>query len=292
MGCWCFQSNNNAADAPMFSMYWYLEYCVKSVLCVSEKSNPLCSLEIMIKNPHFRMKHEDRITFINDILKWMEGSNPLKDQRCFILSFGYMKPFPFPDVKLSSDFEFPKNIGTFHVQAFPNKCSIVVIGGKYLRQVDEVMRTVDKITKDRLWMPYAVFLMTEKPGQDIKFTVSTRHRRSPTMYQVPATRSSVVQFVMTCPGMSHSSTFTLHMRDNGEVDDGKVWGDLCREKRVNIAYNNDHTYPQHFLKFLTWPLTVVYYKVNYLPVGVRIWFWPNCRIRVLGDTANFLSEIG
>ena len=59
------------------------------------------------------------------------------------------------------------------------------------------------------------------------------------MYQVPASRSSVVQFVMTCPGMSHSSTFTLHMRDSGEGDDGKVWGDLCREKRVNIAYNND-----------------------------------------------------
>ena len=56
------------------------------------------------------------------------------------------------------------------------------------------------------------------------------------MYQVPASRSSVVQFVMTCPGMSHSSIFTLHMRDSGEVDDGKVWGDLCREKRVNIAY--------------------------------------------------------
>ena len=63
------------------------------------------------------------------------------------------------------------------------------------------------------------------------------------MYQVPATRSSVVQFVMTCPGMSHSSTFTLHMRDNGEVDDGKVWGDLCIEKRVNIAYNNDPSNP-------------------------------------------------
>ena len=28
------------------------------------------------------------------------------------------------------------------------------------------------------------------------------------------------------------------MRDSGEVDDGKVWGDLCREKRVNIAYNS------------------------------------------------------
>ena len=130
------------------------------------------------------------------------------------------------------------NVGTFGNNS-PNKCSIVVIGGKYLEQVDEVMRMVDKITEDIAWMPSAVFLMAEKPGQDIKFTVSTRHRRSPTMYQVPATRSSVVQFVMTCPGMSHSSTFTLHMRDSGEVDDGKVWGDLCREKRVNIAYNND-----------------------------------------------------
>ena len=58
------------------------------------------------------------------------------------------------------------------------------------------------------------------------------------MYQVPASRSSVVQFVMTCPGMSHSSTFTLHMRDSGKVGDGKVWGDLCREKMVNIAYND------------------------------------------------------
>ena len=38
--------------------------------------------------------------------------------------------------------------------------------------------------------------------------------------------------------ISLSSTFTLHMRDNGEVDDGKVWRNLCREKRVNIAYNN------------------------------------------------------
>ena len=62
------------------------------------------------------------------------------------------------------------------------------------------------------------------------------------MYQVPASRSSVVQFVMTCPGMSHSSTFTLHKRDNGEVDDGKVCGDLCREKRFNIAYNNEPPY--------------------------------------------------
>ena len=56
--------------------------------------------------------------------------------------------------------------------------------------------------------------------------------------------------------------------------------------------SSEHTYPLEFLWYVTWSMTVVYYKVNYLPVWVRIWFWPNCRIRVLGDTANFLSEIG
>ena len=39
-------------------------------------------------------------------------------------------------------------------------------------------------------------------------------------------------------------------------------------------------------------MTVVCYNVNYLPAGVRIWFWPNCRTRVFGDMANFSSEIG
>ena len=158
-------------------------------------------------------------------------------QGCFILNFGYNKPTTFQEIKLVPHLEVILNVGSLGLKS-PNKCSIVVIGGKYLEKVDEVMRMVDKITEDIAWMPSAVFLMAEKPGQDIQFNVSARDNMSPTLYQVPATRSSVVQFVMTCPGMSHSSTFTLHMRDNGEVDDGKVWGDLCREKRVNIAYNN------------------------------------------------------
>ena len=46
--------------------------------------------------------------------------------------------------------------------------------------------------------------------------------------------------------------------------------------------------------FLFWTLqmTVVCFKVNYLPGGVRIWFHPNCRVGVFGDMANLSSEIG
>merc|ERR1712155_146175 len=187
---------------------------------------------------HFRWKSEGKVDFILNILKWQQSEDVLNDKGCFILNFGYAAPLPFPDIKLSPNLDtFHLNLGTLGINS-SNKCSIVVIQGKYLEQVDEVLRMVDKITEDIAWMPSAVFLMAGMPGQDIKFNVSTRHRRSPTMYQVPASRSSVVQFVMTCPGMSHSSTFTLHMRDNGQVDDGKVWGDLCREDTLNIAYIN------------------------------------------------------
>ena len=163
----------------------------------------------------------------------MKGSDLLADHRCVIFNFGFKETFNFPNTKLTLKNETKLNIGTFGTHD-PSKCSIVVVGGVYLDQVDEVIKMVDKITEDVEMMPSAVFLMAEKPGQDIKFTVSTRHRRSPTMYQVPASRRSVVQFVMTCPGMSHSSTFTLHMRDSGEVDDGREWGDLCRIEFCNF----------------------------------------------------------
>ena len=92
----------------------------------------------------------------------------------------------------------------------------------------------------------------------------------------------------------------LKMAQVCNLEGTKLWAetfDRSWEIVYSIMYtcakdNRIHTYPQHFLKFLTWPLTVVYYKVNYLPVGVRIWFWPNCRIRVFGDMANYSSEIG
>ena len=69
-------------------------------------------------------------------------------QGCFILNFGYNKPSTFPELNLSPNLDtFHLNLGTLGISS-PNKCSIVVIGGKYLEQVDEVMRMVDKIRKN------------------------------------------------------------------------------------------------------------------------------------------------
>ena len=102
-------------------------------------------------------------------------------QSCLIFNFGHKETFSYSEIKLSLGPKLHLNIGTDGLN-FLGKCSIVVIGGKYLQQVDEVMRMVDKITEDLDWMPYAVFLMVEKPGLDIKFNVSSRDNVSPTMY--------------------------------------------------------------------------------------------------------------
>ena len=236
-----------------------------------------------------------------------------------IINFGYKENFPYAEIKLSLALEsnFKLNVGSFGFKS-PNKCSVVVIGAKYLQQVDEVMRIVDMITDNIAWMPSAVFLMAEKPGQDIKFNVSTRHRRSPTMYQVPATRSSVVQFVMTCPGMSHSSThtgnmshntkFTLHMRDNGMVDNGKRWDDLC-EKTIDVAYRNAPyfgVWNYKIVRFHTKPVHPATGISSYIPYDYEIIktflqihkifpYWINCGWEDSvydADTGKWTGQVG
>ena len=127
-----------------------------------------------------RITADQRSDFMHNILTWMNGKDDFHDQRCFVLNFGFKKPLDLPEIKFSPDPNFHLNVGTDGLNS-PSKCSIVVIGGKYLERVDEVMRMVDKITEDIVWMPSAVFLMAEKPGQDIQFNVSTRDNMSPAM---------------------------------------------------------------------------------------------------------------
>ena len=102
---------------------------------------------------------------IQNILKWMKGSNLLNDQRCFVMNYGFSGAFQSPYLRMTTTDKHHRNtniethththlnVGTFGNNS-PNKCSIVVIGGRYLEQVDEVMRMVDKITEDIAWMPH------------------------------------------------------------------------------------------------------------------------------------------
>ena len=103
----------------------------------------------------------------------------LSEERCFILNFGHENNVPFPQMTLSPDPDLLTISGL--VSRYPNKCSIVLVGHKYQDQVDRIMRIVDQLSDDIAWMPYAVFLMAENPGQDIRFDVSAGDNMSPAM---------------------------------------------------------------------------------------------------------------
>merc|ERR1711952_457876 len=99
----------------------------------------------------------------------MKGSETFGDQGCLLLNIGYKEQETSSNKKLSSDTRLLASV-IQNIKFSSRKCSIVVISGKYLDQVDEIIMTIDK---NIYWMPSAVFLMAEKPGQDIKFNVST-----------------------------------------------------------------------------------------------------------------------
>ena len=78
----------------------------------------------------------------------MKGSNLLKDQRCFIMNYGFSGSFQSPYLRMTTTESATHNknienhthanthhlnVGTFGNNS-PNKCSIVVIGGKYLEK--------------------------------------------------------------------------------------------------------------------------------------------------------------
>ena len=80
----------------------------------------------------FRTYEWNNADLIHDVMLWQKGSDVSHDLRCFILNFGYKRPSPFPEFSRSVD-SFHLNVGT-HGSMSPSKCSIVVIGGKYLDQ--------------------------------------------------------------------------------------------------------------------------------------------------------------
>ena len=125
-----------------------MEFCFKSI-CNCNVSNigkakPKALFKNFVvyfvnQNTFHRFTDDQRSDFMHNVLTWMNGKEDFHDQRCFALNFGFKRPLPFPEIKLSPDPYFHLNVGT-HGSKSPSKCSIVVIGGKYLEQVDEVMR--------------------------------------------------------------------------------------------------------------------------------------------------------
>ena len=116
------------------------------------------------------------------ILDWKLSPNILQFNGCFSLNFGYQETNLYipqlamtPDSDINLNFDSPMAMG----------CLIVMIGGKYLNRVGDVMEKVNTITNDIGGVrPSAVFLISNIYNKNVFIDVSygfERYKHSPVM---------------------------------------------------------------------------------------------------------------
>ena len=99
--------------------------------------------------------------------------------QCFSLNFGYHdNQLSIPQISMT-----PSSTTRLHFDS-PSSCFFVIIGGKYLNMVGNVMEKVNSVTKDvGGTRPMAVFLMTnnqEKVDIDVDYGFD-RYKSTPVM---------------------------------------------------------------------------------------------------------------
>ena len=114
------------------------------------------------------------------LLDWKVCPNTLQFEACITLNFGYhVKSLSIPQLAMTPDSYMKLNFDS------PIGCLIVIIGGKYLNRVGDVMEKVNFVTKDVGGRrPLAVFLISRNYKEDMTIDVDysfDRFKSTPVM---------------------------------------------------------------------------------------------------------------
>ena len=117
------------------------------------------------------------------ILDWKVIPNKLQFDGCFSLNFGYHEnSLSIPQLAMTPDSNLKLNYDS------PIGCLFVMIGGKYLNRVGDVMDKVNAITYDVGGVtPMAVFLINNNFKENVLIDVDygfERYKHSPVMVKI------------------------------------------------------------------------------------------------------------
>ena len=116
------------------------------------------------------------------LTSWAQGLSKADLALCTAFNFGYTGDLPMSQISLdtSNDKHPNMDIGTLGMRA-ARRCSIVIISGKFISDIDNVMDVIKDISEDTITMPLIVFLMEgpDSDQQSITFNISTRNHNSP-----------------------------------------------------------------------------------------------------------------
>ena len=114
------------------------------------------------------------------ILDWKVSPNNLQFDGCISLNFGYHEnSLSIPQLAMTPESKMKLNFDS------PISCLIVIIGGKYLNRVGDVMEKVNSVTYDVGGVrPLAVFLISNRFMENVVIDVEygfERYKHSPVM---------------------------------------------------------------------------------------------------------------
>ena len=153
------------------------------------------------------MKFHEDLEFIKFTSIWRKGIDFHLDN-CLFYSFGYDKRLPYTKIDLSLEKDIEINIKINAIEA-PSGCSIVLIAGKYVNQVDAVMKRMDDIAEQTQFVPLAAFIFDENAeinlsarfvskkmvGYDYIYAFYFRNDYSPTMVTFTLKSSVIIPFI-------------------------------------------------------------------------------------------------
>lgn len=105
---------------------------------------------------NFALLPEEDVEFIRYASRWRKGQEFAMED-CLFYNFGYVREFPYSMISLTLEEDLDIVINT-HGMEVSTGCSIVLIAGKYVQQIDQVMKRIDEIVDSVQFVPLATFI--------------------------------------------------------------------------------------------------------------------------------------
>ena len=120
----------------------------------SEQSTPCHQFRLL--TIQFRMSEKEEQDFFKDYLTWMKGPG-LDLESLTVYNFGYEGPLPFPSISLTPDTTMRFNLQTSGMKT-QSRWSTVVVGGKHIERLGEIMTVIDRINKESQALPFSIYV--------------------------------------------------------------------------------------------------------------------------------------
>ena len=130
------------------------------------------------------------------LTSWANGWTRADLSLCTAYNFGHTGDLAMSQISLVPRTHPNMDPGTLGMRS-SRGCSIVIISGKFISEIDDVMDVIKDISEDTFTMPLAVFLMEgPDPKNEMIFNISARSHNSPLMVRLDVNNGERLSVLM------------------------------------------------------------------------------------------------